>query len=255
MSLFFLGWGLTNIVGPRDIASLWNLGFGRVSETALITGLQFLDDDAESDGAALVYNALVSNLPQLIFSMLYFQYNGLFTCMAAAREWSEFGVKRKPLRVSRAPRGRQKSQYFLQLPYHFSIPLLALSILMHWMLSQSIFIVAVETIRDPFPMFWGLLTCGYSPIAIIFVVIASAVMVVGVGITACHRLPSNMPVVGSCSLAIAAACHQPSDRSTTSEMALMPLRWGSMNVGDSNLDHCGFSHEHVEDPQPGVSYS
>lgn len=254
MCLFFLGWGLSNVVGATDITSLWNLGFGQVSETAIITGLDFLNggNDPDATAAALVYNVLVSNLPQLIFSMLYFQYNGLFTCMTAAREWSQFGVNRKPLRISGTPRGQQKSQYFLELPYHFSIPLLALSILMHWMLSQSIFIVAVETIRDPYPRFFGLLTCGYSPIAIIFVVIASGVMVLAAGITAFRRLPSNMPVVGSCSLAIAAACHQPYGSRASAEMS---LTWGVTGAGASDLNHCGFSHEEVQDPQPGVSYS
>ncbi|KAF5707581.1 hypothetical protein FMUND_11015, partial [Fusarium mundagurra] len=207
VSCFLLAWGIRELPGPHDIKSLWNLGFGAATEFTIIRGFSWEDTGDES----LFWNVLVSNLPHLVFSLLYFQYNGLFTCMAAAKEWSDFGRKRNPLRVSSNPRGQQRSRYFLQLPYRFSIPLLIVSILMHWMLSQSIFIVAVEKrdITRPNNWYWSLLTCGYSPIAIIFVIVTSVFMAAALMITACRRLPTAMPVAASCSLAIAAACHQP----------------------------------------------
>lgn len=48
----------------------------------------------------LMKHVLVSNGPQLLFSVPYFQYNGLFAGMLAAEEWSNFDHKRKPLQVS-----------------------------------------------------------------------------------------------------------------------------------------------------------
>jgi hypothetical protein len=50
---------------------------------------------------------------------------------------------RKGLRVSENPRGAQRSTYFLQLPYRYAIPLLIVSSAMHWMVSQSLFLVTV----------------------------------------------------------------------------------------------------------------
>lgn len=225
-----------------------------MSETALITGLEWQDRADQG----LIGTVVISNLAQLIFSTLYFQYNGLFTCMAVAKEWSDFGRRRSPLRVSSNPRGEQRSRYFLQLPYHFSIPLLVVSILMHWMLSQSIFIVAVETFEDPGSLSWGPLTCGYSPIAIMAVIITSFLMVAAVVVTACRRLPTPVPVAGSCSLAIAAACHHP-DGIPQSEASLFPLQWGVMRrqgerPSRETRGHCGFSHQPVEEPQAGVIY-
>ncbi|SCO80827.1 uncharacterized protein FRV6_05040 [Fusarium oxysporum] len=168
--------------------------------------------------------------------------------MAAAEEWSGYGNKRRSLRVSSNPRGEQRSRYFLQLPYRYSIPLLVASIMMHWMLSQSIFIVAVEQ-----SSIWVLFTCGYSPIAIIFVIITAVFMATAVIITALRRLPAAMPVVASCSLAIAAACHHP-DNTSQPDASVFPLQWGVIwrqreGSGWELTDHCGFSHYPIEKPQ------
>ncbi|KAF4993614.1 hypothetical protein FGRMN_6332 [Fusarium graminum] len=249
-------WGISILPGSHGIKSLWDLGFGAATELTMISGLGWEYGQDQS----LFWNVLLSNLPQLIFSLLYFQYNGLFTCMAAAREWSEFGRKRSSLRVSSHPRGQQRSRYFLQLPYRFSVPLVLTSILMHWMLSQSIFIVAVEEddVYGQYDAYWSVLTCGYSPIAMIFVIVTSVFMAAAVIITACRRLPTAMPVAASCSLAIAAACHQP-DGIPLPEASLLPLQWGVMwrqrEGYDRELtDHCGFSHKSVEQPQDGKLY-
>lgn len=241
--------------GAKDFVSLWNLGFGAVTEAALIktNGEPFRNNNSQ-----IILSVLLANVPQFLFSILYFQYNALFTGMLSAKEWSEFGLKRKKLRVSSDPRGDQRSRYFLQLPYRWSIPLVLMSILIHWMLSQSIFVVAVEKPGDSEDTTLYS-TCGYSPIAIIAVVLTSAVLVSGVVITAYRRLPTAIPVVGSCSLAIAAACHHPSGEAQPHE-PLLALRWGVMSApgegpNDKSVGHCGFSSEYVEEPRVGARYS
>ncbi|EXA33775.1 hypothetical protein FOVG_15074 [Fusarium oxysporum f. sp. pisi HDV247] len=246
---FLLIRGVQTLAGPRDLKSLWDLGFGSANELTLISGLAWEDKGEKS----LIWSVLLANLPQLIFSFLYFQYNSLFTCMAAVEEWSGYGNKRRSLRVSSNPRGERRSRYFLQLPYRYSIPLLVASVLMHWMLSQSIFIVAVER-----SSIWELFTCGYSPIAIIFVIITAVFMATAVFITALRRLPTAMPVAASCSLAIAAACHHP-DNIPQPDASVFPLQWGVMwrqreGSGLELTDHCGFSHYPIEKPQDGVVY-
>ncbi|KAF4434140.1 hypothetical protein FACUT_7992 [Fusarium acutatum] len=242
-------WGVQILPGPRDLKSLWNLGFGSANELTLISGLGW-DDKGDR---RLIANVLMANLPQLIFSFLYFQYNSVFTCMAAAEEWSGYGNKRRSLRISSNPKGDQRSRYFLQLPFRYSVPLLLASILMHWMLSQSIFIAAVEQSG-----IWKLFTCGYSPIAIIFVVITAIFMAAAVIITALRRLPTAMPLAASCSLAIAAACHHP-DNILQPDASMFPLQWGVMWRQTEGSDrevtnHCGFSQYQVEKPQDGIVY-
>lgn len=74
--------------------------------------------------------------------------------MALAHEWSQYAVQRKGLRVSAQPRGAQRSTYFLSLPYRNAIPFIILSTLMHWLMSESLFLVMIEAYtvdleRDP----------------------------------------------------------------------------------------------------------
>lgn len=49
----------------------------------------------------------------------------------------------KPLRVS-FPKGEQVTTWRLQLPYRFGIPLLITSIILHWLVSNSVFILIKE---------------------------------------------------------------------------------------------------------------
>ncbi|KAI5465240.1 hypothetical protein BGZ63DRAFT_347217 [Mariannaea sp. PMI_226] len=239
---------------PNDFKTLWNLGFGAVTELTLI-GLS--DGNGFQANATIVLVVLLANLPQFIFSILYFQYNALFTGMLAAKEWSNFGYKRKGLRVSSDPKRYQRSRYFLQLPYRWGIPLILMSILIHWMLSQSLFVVAIENLDDP--TLYS--TCGYSPIAIIAVTLASGVLLSVIIITGFRRLPSTIPVVGSCSLAIAAACHHPTGLPQPEE-PFLPLKWGVIVMGSNGeaidtgtVGHCGFSSNYVEEPQAGAQYA
>lgn len=86
---------------------------------------------------------VTANLPQIALSLSYFSYNAIFTRLQAESEWNSFSVDYKPLRVT-SPRGDQRSTYRLQLPYRYSLPLLAISILLHWLVSNTIYVVIVE---------------------------------------------------------------------------------------------------------------
>jgi hypothetical protein len=68
------------------------------------------------------------------------------TVMSLARELPRYGLRQNGLRVSTNPRGAQRSTYFLQLPYRFGIPIIVATSVLHWLLSQSIFLVSTEAI-------------------------------------------------------------------------------------------------------------
>jgi hypothetical protein len=232
----------TSVIGTSDV---FHLGFGAVDARALISSAAF-----PTNMAAL---ALIANLPQLILSFLYFAYNGLFTAMLGAYEWMSYAHKRKGLRLSRKPSGSQRSTYFLQLPYRFGIPMVILSGTLHWLVSQSIFVVAFDVYDEQGkPQTAGVgwehdavdRTCGYSPIAMLAVVIVGVIMlaaVVGFGFIPYKR---GMPLAGSCSLAISAACH-PEGRSKAGDMLLSEekLQWGVVSTGVDEKGHCAFSDE------------
>ena len=251
-------WGTIEINnnGSPGTSAILRFGFGAVDPRALISGPYF-----PSDMGRL---ALIANLPQVLLSFLYFAYNGLFTAMLMGYEWTSYAFKKKGLRVSRRPSGSQRSTYFLQLPYRFGLPLVILSGTLHWLVSQSIFVVAIDVYDAE-----GILdvqvglstdaankTCGYSPIAMLTVVILGVLMfaaVIGFGHIPYKR---GMPLAGSSSLAISAACHPEHKPRMESELlAVRKLQWGIVSTSRDEIGHCAFSSEEVGPLLKGRTYA
>jgi len=145
-----------------SIPDLWKVGFGSLTPyTYLVIGLP------KDDPAGLISNVLLANLPQLLLSILYILYNTMLSTFLVQREFSRACQVRKPLRVSE-PVGIQRSSYFISLPLRYGIPLYATSGIMHWLLSQSLFLARITafTADDKVDVSNSFSTCGYSPIAI-----------------------------------------------------------------------------------------
>lgn len=215
-------------------------------------------------------NVLVANAPQPVLSLIYFIYNGIFTCMLAEREWNQFAQKRTGLRVSDGPRGSQRSVYFLQLPYRFAVPIMILSGVLHWLVSQSIFLAAIETYDGGRQVLYfssldlpgriDRLTCGFSPLAIVFVIgLAALMLLFGVGMGRL-RYVAGIPTAGSRSIVLSAACHvEKRTAGDGDEMACKRLQWGVTRpgggVGYDEIGHCGFSDTAVETPKEFTYYA
>ena len=273
---FLLAWGVTFIRDSGklvDIGSLWDLGFGTVNPATVIT----FGDMPNSGAKGLIWAAFIANVPQLILSMIYFVYNGILTAYFLGVEWQQYMRERKGLRVSDSPRGEQRSTYFLQLPYRAAIPLMVASGILHWLVSQSIFLVSIETYLWDSDLPWQLganpyqkarqnsfddtspnmLTCGFSPIPMIFVIVIAVFMIVSLVVLGARKYKASMPVASSNSLAIAAACHVPKDEFEAGDVSLKKLKWGVVD-GDESEDgvgHCCFSSMHVEPPKHAQAYA
>jgi hypothetical protein len=165
---------------------------------------------------------ILVNLPQFVFSLLYLFYNTLLSLFLQASEWDAFSVRRKPLRVSN-PRGSQHSSFWLQVPARYSVPLLIFSAATHWLISQAIFLSRIsflDFLGRPSRRFGGagygniygahpgqLLSATYFSPAIIAVLVLSIVALLALVAIAAKKLPGNMVLAASSSVAIAAACH------------------------------------------------
>lgn len=90
-----------------------------------------------------VSSVLRANWPQMILSISYFFYNGLFTRLCVEKEWKSYSMKYQSLRVT-SPNGEQRSTYRLQLPYRYSIPLICISITLHWVVSNVLYVFVYE---------------------------------------------------------------------------------------------------------------
>ncbi|KAK7931114.1 hypothetical protein PG985_001826 [Apiospora marii] len=206
-----------------SVPSFWGLGFGRLTPfTYLIVGLP------RADPYGLIANVLLANLPQLLLSLTYVCYNATL---------SAFLVQR----VSE-PVGLQRSTYTISLPFRYGIPLYAASGLMHWLVSQSLFLARITAledqhgtvnVRDSFS------TCGYSPIAVLATVVAGMFQVLAVVLLGCRKYDGVMRMVSTNSQAISAACHPlEGDRG---EGYLLPLRWGVVELREDGVGHCTFT--------------
>lgn len=243
-----LGIGLqNNSLESRNISHLWNLGFGAVTSESMVSW-------NEPGSGGLLLTVLVANSPQVLLSFLFLTYNGLYTCMLMAKEWSDYAYERKTLRVT-DPVGDQRSTYRLQLPYKYGIPLTVLSGILHWLVSQSLFLARVasfdsdgeEDISESFT------TVGYSCIAIITVIILGAIVIALGILNGFRKYRPGMPLVGSCSAAISAACHRPSE---DIDAAILPVLWGSVSGHEEGaVGHCCFTSFEVSPPMEGEFYA
>ena len=239
----------------RSLSHLWSLGFGKINSETLIYINHTLN---LTSPASVVLIVLIANSPQILLSFLYLAYNGIFTCILLAEEWNAYAHKSKFLRVT-SPTGGQRSTYRLQLPYRYGIPLLIGSSTLHWLISQSIFITRVNMFDSTGAEVPGVSvsTCGYSPIAIIFVIILGSIVVL-IGIASGFRkVGVSMPLAGSCSATISAACHPPVSDVNPSMKRVM---WGvvakeGFNLSDESIGHCSFTSLEVEAPIVGNEYA
>ncbi|KAL4911154.1 hypothetical protein BDW74DRAFT_184630 [Aspergillus multicolor] len=274
-SAVLLGNGL-----KRQGVSLSSLEFGTIDPRTLISGEKWPN--------SMISNTIIANIPQLLFSMLYFNFNAIITSMTLAAEWSRYAITRRGLRVSWDPTSSQRSSYFLSLPYRYAIPLMTSCAILHWLISQSIFLVGVDAYTydgepDPDEDF---VTCGYTPVAMVVALCLGGFMILCLVVFAFRRFASGMQVAGSCSVAIAAACHPTydpnlnlgtgtenegraggqlnnggsgmgmgvaSDLSDTGEIESKPLQWGAVPV-QGPLGHCAFSDKEVDAPSSRCLY-
>ncbi|KAL0256822.1 hypothetical protein SLS55_007631 [Diplodia seriata] len=239
----------TTVGMPKDAKGLWTTAFGGLK------GNNLLGMSMSTIGAIIL-----TNTPQLVLSYLYVCYNALYTCMFVQREFVQYSRARKPLRVT-APVGQQRSTYWLQLPYRYAVPLTGLSALLHWLASQSLFMVSI-TVFENYDDEKGIRrtqnagrisTCGYSPVAIILTTCVGCIIAVGGLVLAARRYPPGVRLVSSCSAAISAACHPPM---SAGEAALLPVQWGVVWESDESdqFGHVTLTSFPVTEPIEGKLY-
>lgn len=145
---------------PNLIRVFNSVGLGSVNAQALISTAR----SANIRSGKLFVISTLANMPQIVLSCIYFVINKIFTSMLLVQEWNAFAHERKALRVSN-PKGEQRSTYFLQMPFKYSMPLILLSASLQYFLSQSSFIarVLVKDIYEAEQPYRAVVTIGFSP--------------------------------------------------------------------------------------------
>lgn len=205
--------------------------------------------------------SLLVNTPQLFLSMSYMYMNRKCTILAGVLEWNNLAVSRKGLRVT-DPIGHQRSTYSLQIPYRWSLPLVTLSGILHWLLSQSLFLVRIDFYdinrQQRMDTEESRMGCGMSGLSMLVLWVMLAILV-AVALTMGRRTwKVRIPYAEGCSLVISAACHL-DEEEMEEEAWLKKIQWGVVreDVGgtDDDESHCGLSSKEVKRPKVGKKYS
>jgi hypothetical protein len=225
------------------------LGFGRIHPSAL------LELGTRGNGSAgLLGSAVLANLPQVAASLLYLLFNSVYTCMLLAHEYSGYAVHRKPLRVT-APKGQQRSTYWLQLPLTFAVPLMIASTLLHWLISQSIFLVSISVWKDEREVEDdSVATVGYSCAPMLGVIVVGVCMLYSLYVVWDRELQYHVPIAVSCSFAISAHAHRPEADVGAS---LLEVNWGVVEESSTpdGIGHCAFTSQGVTEMLEGNMYA
>ena len=197
-------------------------------------------------GEGVLQNVLLANLPQLLISMVYLLYNAQFTCMSLAAEYMAYVERPRTLRVS-SPYGAQRSTYWLQLKYRYAIPLMIAMATLHWLVSQSIFLVYIEyyTYDSEVIPIETTNACGWNTAAVLMSLLLGAGLVIFImAIGWFRRYPPGIPLASSCSKAIEAACHRATYENA--DNSLWPLSYGVLkDIGPNGYKRVGFSAKPV----------
>jgi hypothetical protein len=211
-------------------------------------------DDVLPFGSGPLLNALIVNLPQIILSFCYLALNGICTSIASAQEWNNIAQTRKGLRVTK-PLGKQRSTYFLQLPYRWAVPLIFTSGILHWLLSQSFFLVRMNVVdRDGNVVNEKSKTaCGYARLSLLVFFAVALILVSAVGMFGVRHMQQRMPMAAACSLVVSAACHPRKDEPL--DARLKKVKWGVVEDDDgTGFAHCSITSGKLKTTKVGEKY-
>jgi hypothetical protein len=126
---------------------------------------------------------------------------------------------------------------------------------LHWLLSQSFFLVRVDFFeRNSNRASEGKSksACGYSSLSLLILLIVSFVLMSAISWAISRRMQQRIPNAGSCSLVISAACHPIKGEV---DAHLEQVKWVVVQFQEDNgTRHCSFSADPVKKPEAGVTY-
>jgi hypothetical protein len=117
-----------------------SLSYGFNADWGTMSKMTLESTQFDFNARSAIFTVWLANIPQVFLSLIYFSTNCIFTSIYFAREWNNYAIRRKDLRVT-SPKCEQRSTNFLQLPTRRAVPLIMWSGMLHWLLSQSFFLV------------------------------------------------------------------------------------------------------------------
>lgn len=130
--------------------------------------------------------------------------------------------------------------------------------ILHWLLSQSIFLVRLDGRTrggELYPAYQGsTCACGYSSISLLCFALVLLVLLFAILLVVLRRsFAVRIPPAQHCSAVISAACHPPLD---DTEAYTKKVQWGVVKNTEGTLpEHCTFTSQEVTPPKDGMPYA
>ena len=197
-----------------SIMTLFTLsGFGKISLAFILSNSGGDDALDGANSVGLPLQLALANSPQFWFSLGYLLWNNQLTRIWGEHEWRSFAGRRKRPRVSYgADNSAVRNTRWLQLPYTMSILLMVVSTTMHWVVSQTLFVVEVEN-TSGLPLIAGqpspaqiIFAICYSPTAIFVIAVFASLLILGVTIYYVIPIRSVMPFMAGSARVVFASC-------------------------------------------------
>jgi hypothetical protein len=129
----------------------------------------------------------------------------------------------------------------------WSVPLIFVGAILHWLLSQTFFLVRIDFLNRLGEQSGASQSaCGFFVLSLTVFITVSALLLSVIGFFGFRKMPMNMPIAGSCSLSIGAACYPPA---ADIDLELHQVQWGVVDFSTTaEHGHCSLSSGPVEIP-------
>lgn len=158
-----------------------------------------------TSGRGLLANLFSLGSIHIAISVTYLFYNHLWSRMLVASELNKLAKTPSALRVTIPSQGAQNTYYLALKPQESTILLIAL-IFVHFLTTMAFNVVAIYTYDVLGQYSHSRITYGISTASAILALALGFVMLCILALAMERKLDADMPVVGSCSMAISAAC-------------------------------------------------
>ncbi|KAI4733855.1 hypothetical protein E4T50_15589 [Aureobasidium sp. EXF-12298] len=153
----------------------------------------------------LLANLMILGSIHLAISIIYLLYNHLWSRMLVASKLNSFAKTPASLRVTLPVQGAQNT-YHLAIKPHYSAMLLIALIFFHFLTARAFNVVAIQTYDVLGQYSHQRITYGISTSSAILALALGFFMLIVLAFALERKLDGQMPVMGSCSMAISAAC-------------------------------------------------
>jgi hypothetical protein len=156
------------------------------------------------EGLPFAVQVITANLPQVWSTIGYLTWNNQITRIWLEKEWRSFYQGHRLPRVSFDidDQGMQQARW-LQLPYWVTGVLMSVSILLHWLVSQTLFVVEIYFTDASVASVFHL---HYSPLAIIMVGSIASVLVFGITVYYFIPIKTWMPLMAGSTKIVLDSC-------------------------------------------------